>query len=90
MENLKILIIEDDLDINNMIKEALVKEGYEVKQAFNGLEGVDSFTNGTCHMVIMDIMMPVMDGIEAMRRIRQKSEVRSSYYLQRERRATRS
>ncbi|WP_138207850.1 response regulator [Haloimpatiens lingqiaonensis] len=75
MENLKILIVEDDININNMIKEALCKEGYEVEQAFHGLEGVEKFVKYNYNMVILDIMMPVMDGIEAMGRIRQKSKV---------------
>ncbi|MCY6370613.1 response regulator transcription factor [Clostridium ganghwense] len=75
METLKILIVEDDVNINNMIKEALIKEGYYVGQAFHGLEGVEKFQGEEYHMIIMDIMMPVMDGIEAMRRIREKSKV---------------
>lgn len=75
MESLRILAVEDDVNINNMIKEALVREGYEVEQAFNGAEGVDKFISENYAMVILDIMMPVMDGIEVMRRIRQKSKV---------------
>ncbi|GAA0180038.1 response regulator transcription factor [Clostridium sediminicola] len=75
MDNLKILVVEDDFNINNMIKEALLKEGYDIGQAFHGLEGVEKFNNSSYHMVIMDIMMPVMDGIEAMRQIREKSKV---------------
>lgn len=75
MENLRILIVEDDVNINNMIKEALLKEGYNIGQAFHGFEGVEKFEGGEYHMIIMDIMMPVMDGIEAMRRIREKSKV---------------
>lgn len=75
MENLKILIVEDDDNINNMVKEALLREGYEVQQAFNGFEGAEKFAKGNYHMVILDIMMPVIDGIEAMGRIRERSKV---------------
>ncbi|EJO5347250.1 response regulator transcription factor [Clostridium botulinum] len=75
MDKLKILIVEDDVDINNMIKESLIKEGYDTIQAFHGLEAVEKFQDKEYHMVIMDIMMPIMDGIEAMRRIREKSKV---------------
>ncbi|WP_102400338.1 response regulator transcription factor [Haloimpatiens massiliensis] len=75
MKNLKILIVEDDVNINNMIKESLIKEGYDIGQAFDGFEGVEKFEDEEYHMIIMDIMMPVMDGIEAMRRIREKSKV---------------
>lgn len=75
MEKLNILIVEDDVNINNMIKESLIKEGYDARQAFHGLEAVEKFQGEEYHMVIMDVMMPVMDGIEAMRRIREKSKV---------------
>ncbi|APQ74601.1 response regulator transcription factor [Clostridium botulinum] len=75
MEKLKILIVEDDVNINNMIKESLIKEGYDIRQAFHGLEAVEKFQGENYHMVIMDVMMPVMDGIESMRRIREKSKV---------------
>ncbi|WP_373897420.1 response regulator transcription factor [Haloimpatiens sp. FM7315] len=75
MEKLKILVVEDDVSINNMIKETLLREGYEVSQAFNGLEGVGKFKNDNYKLVILDIMMPVMDGIEAMREIRENSKV---------------
>lgn len=43
MEKLKILIVEDDVNINNMIKESLIKEGYDTGQAFHGLEAVENF-----------------------------------------------
>ncbi|MBD5637688.1 response regulator transcription factor [Clostridium botulinum] len=75
MKKLNILIVEDDVNINNMIKESLIKEGYDVGQAFHGLEAVEKFQGEGYHMVIMDVMMPVMDGIEAMRRIREISKV---------------
>ncbi|WP_425447373.1 response regulator transcription factor [Dethiothermospora halolimnae] len=75
MDNIKVLVVEDDVNINNMTKEALMKEGYEVSQAFHGLEGVEKFQRDDYNMVILDIMMPVMDGIEVMRRIREKSKV---------------
>ncbi|WP_125153251.1 response regulator transcription factor [Clostridium rectalis] len=75
MESINILIAEDDVFINNMIKESLIKEGYKVEQAFHGVEAVEKFYSQNYNMVILDIMMPIMDGIEAMRRIREKSKV---------------
>lgn len=75
MKSLKILIVEDDININNMIKEALIKESFDVEQAFNGFECIEKFEQEQYQMIIMDIMMPVMDGVETMRRIREKSKV---------------
>ncbi|AWZ48959.1 DNA-binding response regulator [Clostridiaceae bacterium 14S0207] len=75
MKSLKILIVEDDININNMIKEALINESFDVEQAFNGFECIEKFKQEEYQMIIMDIMMPVMDGVEAMRRIREKSKV---------------
>jgi len=67
----KLLIVEDMKSTRLLIKGVLGKEGYTVLQAENGAEGVELFKREAPDVVLMDVMMPVMDGFEACRRIRQ-------------------
>lgn len=67
----RVLIVDDDA-INRMIlKGMLIKDGYEVFQAENGQQAIDSFLNDKPDMILMDIMMPVMNGYEATRKIKE-------------------
>lgn len=65
----KILLVEDDEDILNLYKDVLEGEGYMIECARNGLEGVEKFEKGEYDLVILDIRMPQMDGIEVLGRI---------------------
>ena len=68
MENpeTKSLLVVDDNEINRrLIRATLVRLGYKVDLAANGAEAVDKFSQNTYYAILMDIMMPVMDGIEA-------------------------
>lgn len=71
--NNKILIIEDDKSISEMVKNYLIKDGFSVDTAFDGEEGVEKFLRGNFDMIILDIMMPKLDGMEVLRLIREKS-----------------
>lgn len=70
-----ILIVDDDRELGSMLGDYLAAEGFEVAHAGNGQAGVDAVAAGEYSLVVMDITMPVMDGFEALRRIRQFSEV---------------
>lgn len=69
---MKILVCEDDREIARAISTYLTSEGYEVKLAVNGLEGVRATEDDEFVLVLMDIMMPIMDGIEATLQIRKR------------------
>lgn len=70
------LIIEDDVPTRKLMTRALEKKGLRVEQAANGVEGLEKLKKGVYHVVLCDVMMPIMDGIECIRRFRQweKSE----------------
>lgn len=68
--NHKVLIVEDDISVNEMMKEYLEKEGYKVTSTFEGQEGLHSFQKHPFDLAILDIMMPKLDGIEVLKKIR--------------------
>ncbi len=69
-DDIKILLVDDEPDILEIIGYNLRNEGYQVFTASNGLEGVKQAKKVTPHLILMDIMMPEMDGIEACEKIR--------------------
>ena len=70
-----ILVCDDEKDITDALKIYLTTEGYKVYTAFNGQEAVDVALKEDIQLVIMDIMMPVMDGMTAMTKIREEKNV---------------
>lgn len=71
----RILVCDDEKDIVSALKIYLVSEGYEVVEAYNGKEALSRIREKEIHLVLMDIMMPEMDGITAMIKIREISNV---------------
>jgi two-component system, OmpR family, alkaline phosphatase synthesis response regulator PhoP len=72
-ETKKILIIEDDQDIADLIEIHLKDLGYELDCAADGLTGLDMFEDGQYALIILDVMLPKLDGLEVCKRIRQKN-----------------
>lgn len=74
-ESMNILIVEDEIMIQEGVSEFLREQGYEVYCASDGLEGIEKFRQNHIQLVILDIMLPKMNGIEVLREIRRTSEV---------------
>ena len=70
-----VLICDDQPDIVNALKIYLGSEGYRLYEAFNGKDAVEIVKNQDIHLILLDIMMPVMDGITATTQIRQFSNI---------------
>ena len=71
----KILVVDDEKPISDIIKFNMVKEGYEVVTAFDGREALELFEAERPDILILDLMLPEMDGLEVARTIRKTSNV---------------
>lgn len=69
---MRILVAEDERDLNRIIKKRLEKEDYSVDSCFDGEEALDYLAVGEYDLVLLDIMMPKADGLEVVRRMREK------------------
>lgn len=75
MEKLKVLVVDDDREIVDSIAIFLKADGYEVEKAYNGLEALDIVMSKTVHLIVLDIMMPELDGIKTLLRLRESRNI---------------
>ncbi len=71
----RILLVDDEQAVQKLLSYPLEKEGYEVVPAFDGQQAVDTFNSDTFDLVVLDIMLPKMDGLEVCRKLRSNSSV---------------
>lgn len=77
-QDIKILLVDDEPDILEIVGYNLSQEGYKVSAASNGVEGVKKARKEKPHLIILDVMMPEMDGIEACEQIRKVPELKNT------------
>lgn len=71
---MKILVVDDEMLIRNVIKDYLENEGYEIYEAENGRDAIRVFKEEKIDLIILDIMMPKMDGYETLKELRKLGE----------------
>ena len=79
--NYKVLVVDDDPDIVELLEYNLLKEGYEVQQAENGRKAIDAAIAFKPDVILMDVMMPVMDGIAACRQLREMADFLNTHII---------
>lgn len=75
MDKQKILIVDDEKEIADLIEIYLTNEGYDVLKAYSGLDALKLLERESIHLIILDIMMPDIDGLEVCRRIRKEKNI---------------
>ncbi|MEI6576412.1 MAG: response regulator transcription factor [Bacteroidota bacterium] len=80
-ETYRILLVDDEEDILEFLTYNLKKEGFEVRTAHNGQEAISQARKYLPHLILLDVMMPVMDGIEACAEIRQIPSLKKTFIV---------
>lgn len=75
LESIRILIVDDDREIANAIDKILTMEGYKVLKAYHGLEALDIIKTTEVQLILLDIMMPKLDGLSTTLKIREKKNI---------------
>ena len=80
-QNNRILVVDDEPNILELLEYNLEKEGYDVKTASNGSEGLKLAKDFDPHLILLDIMMPNMDGIDTCRKIRESKKIKDVFII---------
>lgn len=75
IENASVLVVDDDRDIVKAIEKLLSMEGYKIYKACNGLEAIDCLMQNEIQLILIDVMMPKLDGLSAMMKIRATNNI---------------
>ena len=71
----RVLLVDDDVELATMLREYLEREGYETTAVHDGETGASRALSGAYSLVVLDVMLPGLGGVEVLRRIRTKSRV---------------
>ena len=75
MDGARIMVVDDDREIVMAIDKLLALEGYQVVRAYDGIEAMEVLNNQTIHLILLDVMMPKLDGLSATMKIREKRNI---------------
>ena len=78
---MRILVVEDERDLNHLIKRKLKEEGYSVDSCYDGLEAIDYLNSASYDVLVTDIMMPRLDGINLIKGLRDKGDMTPAIFL---------
>ncbi len=77
----KVLVVDDDKTSRDLMRRILVKQGWMVEEAANGLRALDAMRRSKPHVVLLDLMMPEMDGFETLREMQEDPELRDIHVI---------
>ena len=72
---LSLLLVDDDVELCGMMREFFAQEGHHLECVYNGREGLTAALNGSYDLVILDVMLPILDGFELLQRVRRRKEL---------------
>lgn len=75
MDKARILVVDDDKEIVRAIERLLILEGYEVEVAYDGMQAMEALEKNSIQLILLDVMMPKLDGLSATLKIREKKNI---------------
>lgn len=78
---MKVLIVEDDIDIQTLVSHYFTKEGYEVELASDGEKGLEKLKTAKHNLIVLDIMLPKLDGVTFTKLVKEKAELYGNPYI---------